>query len=230
MNNLTNKQLNLKNELPLLLLLFFSMLYVTLKVICNPLFFRQIEFTLTFINYSVNLTGAAFVYSFIYIISDIIVLLSNRRYAIFIILFGIVCDGLFSYIMYFTSTISTPPFLSNMILMNTLAVNTIGANMWSLFYHGLLAASIAAVAELLIFSILYKKIHSFFVSTVTSVIVTLISHNLFNDYFMLKDNPEHWGLIIHNLTVNIIIMVIYATIISTILFIKAKILPKWINS
>ena len=217
---------NLKKDIPILLLLFLSMLYITLKVVCNPLFFRQVEFYLEFIKYPIKLTCSAFVYSLIYVVIDMIVVISNKKYAIFIILFGTICDGLFSGVHYFVSTIDVPIIMSNTELIKTATINTLGSNMWSLFSHGLIASMVAAIAELLIFAYLYKKVNSFFISTVTSVIVTLVTHNVITDYPMLKHEPDFWLLIMHNLVINISIMIIYATIVSGFLMIRVRLLSR----
>ncbi|WP_367607661.1 VUT family protein [Legionella sp. W05-934-2] len=215
---------NLKKDKAILLLLLFSMLYVTLKVTCNPLFFRQIELKLFFVDYPIKLTGSALVYSFIYVISDLIALLSNRKTAIFIILCGIACDGLFSSTFYLLSSIDIPSVMSSSELIKTQSFNLLGAEMWRLFYHGLAAATVASIGEVLLFSLLYKKIKSFFASTALSVIFTLSCHNLITDYPMLKHEPDAWNLIIHNLTINISIMVLYAAIVSLFINLERRVL------
>jgi len=221
--------ISLKKDTPLLLLLFLSMLYITLKVICNPLFFRQVEFYLEFIDYHAKLTCSAFIYSLIYVLSDMIVVISNKRFAIFIIIFGVLCDGLFTGIVHFVSTIDVPSVMSNTELIKTAAVNTLGSDMWRFFSHGLFASVAAAIAELLIFAYLYKKINSFFVSTVTSVVITLVTHNVILDYPMLKHEPDFWLLIMHNLAVNISIMIMYAAIVSIFLTIRVRLLGRRYN-
>ncbi len=200
------------------------MLYITLKLTCNPLFFRQIEIHFWFINYDLKVVSSALTYPLIYVISDLIVLISNRRSAIFIVLTGILCDGIFSFAWHFISTIDIPQVMTSTELIKTTAINTIGIDVWRLFYHGLLASTITAIAELLIFSTLYTKIKSFFLSTVISVIITLTFHNIILDYQMLKNEPDAWFLIMHSLSINITIMTIYAFSVSTFLKIKSKLL------
>lgn len=212
--------IGIKKDKAMLLLLLLSMMYATLKITCNPLFFRQIEFNLYFIDYTLKLTGSALVYSFIYVISDLITLLSNRRFAIFIILFGITCDGLFSYIFHHLSTVDIPSVMSATELLKTNSFNVLGADIWKLFSHGLIAATVASIGEVLLFALIYQKVNNFFISTTLSVIITLLCHNLITDYPMLKHEPDAWNLIAHNLLINISIMIIYASIIS--LFLKLE--------
>ena len=214
----------IKNDMTTLSLIFFAMLYITLKITCNPLFFRQININLLFINYDFKILSSSLTYPLIYVISDLIVLISNRRSAIFIVLTGILCDGMFSCAWHFVSTIDVPQVMTTTELIKTTAINIIGTDVWRLFYHGLLASTIAAIAELLIFSALYTKIKSFFISTIISVIITLAFHNIITEYQMIKNEPDAWFLIIHSLSINITIMIIYALTVSIFLKIKSKLL------
>ena len=101
-----NSLLDFKDNLQPILLVFCSMIYVTLKLVCNPLFLRQIQVNIgMFDYYSIKCVGSAFIYSLIYIVSDMIVMLSNRKSAIIIVCFGIFCDGLFSALLQIVSSI-----------------------------------------------------------------------------------------------------------------------------
>ncbi len=214
----------IKDDIATLSLIFFAMLYITLKLTCNPLFFRQIEIHFWFIDYDLKIVSSALTYPLIYVISDLIVLISNRRYAIFVIFTGIVCSGVFSFAWHFISTVNIPKVMTSTELVKANAINIIGIDMWKLFCHGLLASTIASIAELLIFSALYTKIKNFFISTIISIIVTLTFHNTIIDYQMLKNEPDVWLLIIHSLSINITIMIIYALTVSIFLKIKSKLL------
>ena len=152
----------------------------------------------------------------IYAISDLIVLLSNRTLGSAIAIFGIMCDGFFSGVISKISTLSIPVTMSTPELLNTNSVNAFGSRMWSLFYHGAAAATIAAIIEILLFVFIFKKSRNFIISTVTSVAITLIFHNIINDYQMLKHEPDVWRIIIDNWIMNVIIIFIYACIISAI--------------
>jgi hypothetical protein len=199
------------------LVIILAMTYITFKLTCNPIFFRQIEFFIPFTQYQLKLVGSALIYPGIYVLSDALLALSNRKTTILIIIIGILCDGLFSWTITHISQLDIPTVMSPNELTNTLAVNTIGSQMWTLYYHGVFAALAAAIAEILIFAALLKKWRNFFVSTTVSVVITLVAHNLINDYAMLKSEPDALQLIFHNLATNISIMIIYAAIVNLIM-------------
>lgn len=188
------KKLALQNESTFLsevnihayIVLFAAMLYVTCKLVCNSLFFRQVDISILFFPNPIKLTCSAFLYPIIYILSDLIIALSNKRFAIILALFGIFCDGFFSFCVSHISYLAISSVMSATELINTNAVDLVGRPMWQLYYQGLIAATFAAIFEILMFSILFKKYKNFIVSTVISVIITLIIHNLINDYHMLK--------------------------------------------
>lgn len=206
------------------LVIILAMLYISFKLICNPIFFRQIELSIPPITYNLKVVGSALIYPFIYILSDVIVALSNRKTTIIIIVAGIICDGIFSFVVSRISNFALPSNLSGQALANTLAINQVGGQMWLLFIHGCIAALVVAIIEIIIFAALLKRLNNFFISTLISVVVTLVSHNLITDYPMLRQQSDAWGLIFHSLSINITIMFIYTTIVSLVLKIfKAKI-------
>lgn len=192
---------------------FLVMLYVTCKLTCNPIFFRQTEFNLPFINYYFKITCAAFIFPSIYVLSDTIVAFTNRKIAILIIIFGIICDGVFSYLVSYFSNHPLPSVISPHELLNTNAVNVIGLQMWPLFYHGVMASAIAAIGEAIIFSFFYKKINNFFISTITSIMIILVIHNLITDYPTLRAEPDVWQIIVDNWIMNTFFMIMYTLIV-----------------
>lgn len=204
------------NNFSYCILFFAAMLYVTCKLVCNPLFFRQVDISFFFSAAPLKLNSSAFVYPGIYVLSDLIVVLSNRRFGILIAIFGIICDGIFSFAVSHISGLPLPSTMSKTELLSTTSVNTLGLQMWPLYYQGLIAATIAAIAEILIFSTIFKRLDNFVIATVTSVMITLVFHNVINDYQMLKHEPDVWRLIINNWMVNITILFIYAVIIAGI--------------
>lgn len=212
------KQLVFKNNdaTQFMIILMVAMLYVACKLVCNPLFFRQIELSIIFLAHPLKLTGSALIYPLIYILSDLIVALTNKKTAVIIALFGIFCDGIFSFTTSYISASAIPPVMSPTELANATAVNIFGINMWAFYYHGVIAAIVAAIAEILIFATLFKRMKNFLVSTLTSVIVTLVVHNLINDYQMLKHEPDVWSLIINNWLVNITVIFVYTLIVTGI--------------
>lgn len=209
------------DENKLYLLLTMAMLYVAFKLTCNTLFFRQTNIHLPLFNMELRVVCSAFVYPAIYVISDGIVALSSRKLAIATIIVGTICDGFFSWA---TSSITSLnlPSMSNDQLLNSLAINQIGPQVWKLYYHGLIAAITAAIAEVIIFSIIFKKIKNFFVSTIISVVITLLAHNTITDYPMLRSDPNAWRIIFNGLSINIAIMALYAALVTILLYVIKK--------
>ena len=205
-------------------LIFLSMLYITCKLSCNPIFFRQTDFNFPFINYHFRFTCAAFIFPAIYVINDAIVAFTNRRIALVIIVVGIACDGLFSYLISYFSSLGLPKLMSETEALNNSSVNIIGLQMWPLFYHGLVATIIAAVSETLIFSFIYKKINSFFISTNLSICIILVMHNLITDYSSLRHELDAWRIIIDNWLVNMSFVLFYTFIVVGVIKIRKYIL------
>lgn len=216
------------NENSLYILLSMSMLYVAFKLTCNTIFFRQILFHVPLTNVVLRLVSSSFIYPAIYVISDAIVAISNRKLAIIIILLGIFCDGLFSFLTFYMTTLQLPTMEINQQI-NSSYINHLGSQVWSLYCHGLLATIFASIAEVIMFNLIFKKSSSFFISTLISVIITLVAHNTITNYPMLKGDPEAWRIIFNGLSINISIMTIYAIVVSIILYlIKAlKIIKKY---
>lgn len=203
------------------LLLSMSMLYVAFKLTCNTLFFRQTMIHIPIINMDLRVVCSAFVYPAIYVISDGIVALSSRKLAIVTIIVGTTCDGLFSWATNSVTTLSLPN-MSHDQLLNSLAINQIGPQVWKLYYHGLVAAITAAIAEVIIFSFIFQKIKNFFISTIISVVITLLAHNTITDYPMLRSDPDAWRVIFNGLSINITIMALYAAVVSIFLYLLKK--------
>lgn len=200
-------------EIKLLLMVFTAMIFVSAKLLCNPLFFRQVEINFLFFTNPLKLNSSAFIYPAIYIISDAIVFFSNKKTGIAIALFGILCDGTFSYVTNLVTHFPIPHQMSVTELLNTQSINNIGGQMWKLYYYGAAASVVAAIAEILIFSALFNKSKNFLISTVTSVVITLVVHNLITDYQILYNEPDVWRLIIDNWMVNFSILFTYGVII-----------------
>lgn len=189
------------------------MLYVTCKLVCNPIFFRQTNFNFPFIDYHFKFTCAAFIFPSIYVLSDAIVAVTNRKVALIVIAVGITCDGIFSYLISYFSKLDLPSVMSQSETIYNNSVSVIGLQMWPLFYHGLLASIIAAMSEALIFSFLYKRINNFFVSTISSICIILVIHNLITDYPSLRHEPDAWKIIIDNWIMNMSFMILYSFIV-----------------
>lgn len=196
------------------------MLRVTVGIVCNPLYLRHVNINLAGFNFIC--TGAAFLYPIIYILTDAIAFISTRKIAILLVMFSTLCDGLYSLLSYAVTTLSMPLNLSDIELAHNNAINIIGAHILKLFIHGFLASVIAAIVELLIFIYFLGKLHSFILSTMTSIIITLAVHNTITDSIMLRNGPNKWFIIVTNLGLNITIMLIYSIIISFLISINKR--------
>lgn len=201
-------------------LIVLSMVCITLKLLCNLLYFRHINFNI--FNVNIICLGAAFFYSLIYIINDAIAFIGNRKIATIIIIVGTLCDGLYSYIPHFMEQLSTPIGMSSVEISNNNAINQVGPHIFMLFVHGSIASIVAAVFELMIFTYFIERINSFTISTMISITVVLLFHNLITDNMMLYNAPDKWSIIFVNLGLNISIMFFYSIVVSMILSINRR--------
>lgn len=203
------------------LLIALAMFYVSAKLTCNPLFFRQINLNFPIFHFGLKIIASSLVFPIIYILSDFIYMLSSRGITIFIIIMGIVCDGLFSFCIRYITTLSMPNIMSNAQMINTNAINVIGAQVWGLYLHGLIATIVANIFEVLIFAFIFKKINNFFISTIISVAITLTFHNTITDYpILINQNKDAIKIILNGLFINISILTIYAGLISSLLWVR----------
>ncbi|TNF65469.1 MAG: hypothetical protein EP298_12160 [Gammaproteobacteria bacterium] len=193
--------------------LFAIMFYVTCKITTDPLFFRTHMFH--FFDYSMLISFSAFIFPLVYVLSDLIVFLKGRLIAIYVVLIGTFCDGFFSYSVYASSFFSQPTFPAEQVQQasRSYAVDTLSSGFPPLWYHGLIASIITAIVEVIIFSFFLKKLKRFSSATIISISITLISHNLFLDYPMVKAGYMTWSRVINNLIFEISIIIVYAIII-----------------
>ena len=141
-----------------------------------------------------------------------------------VIIIGVTCDGLFSYLISFFSNLDMPSLMSKSEALYNSSVNVIGIQMWPLFYHGLAATIIAAIGETLIFSFIYKRINNFFISTISSICIILVIHNLIIDYPSLRHEPDAWPLIIDNWIMTMIFMILYSSMVVGVMKVRKYVL------
>lgn len=191
-------------------IMYLTTAFILCHVVCCVLFFRKIEFN--FFTYKFETIGAAFFFPFTYVICDLIILISDRMTAVIAILFGIICEGVFTFLIYYVSFFKIPINISNHSLMLTNAINLLGSEIWRLFYQSLFASIVSLLLEIYIFSYLYKKISNFVISTLISIFITILCHNLVNDYEMFQNEVNIWKLIFNTLIINMVIISIYVFI------------------
>ena len=193
-------------------LIMLSMLFVTLKLTGNPLFFRYTVINIPLINYSYKCTCTVFEFPIIYIINDIITVFAGKKFAAKLVVFGMICDGLSSYFITTSENMfSSPDKILPFTYMSTF------------FYHGVLGSLIANIGELLIFSYLLKKLNSFLISTTLSSTIIIFIHNVITDYSVMKHDPEGVSIFFNNFLSEIFIVFIYtAAIVLIAKIIKLK--------
>lgn len=197
----------------LIWIVVISMFYVAVKLTCNPLFFRHVEVTIPTLSFSttIKVVSSTFIYPLVYVLSDLITALTNRKMAIIIIIVGILCDGFFSFGVYYVSLINIPTSMTNTELKNADFVNYLGYPIWKLYYSGVLGSIITSITEIFLFNKLYRKMQNFFSSTIISVIVVLIIHNPIAA-FPIWSEPDYWQVVTNGLIIDISFMIIYVLI------------------
>ncbi|GGF91288.1 MULTISPECIES: VUT family protein [Cysteiniphilum] len=208
-NNLLKKDLHIAS-------LALIMLYMSVKLTCNIIFFNHIEFN--FMGFNFNMTYAAFLYPLVYVLMDRMVVCFGALWTVFIVLFGVLLDAASSGMIASTSFLPIPSNLSSSDLIHTTSIHNISLGVWSLFWHGLLGSIVAYLGELLLFNALYQKIFkkNFWLSSIASICTTMAIHNAICDYQMFADSVNRWHLIISNYSVNLVVIIIYTTILTFI--------------
>lgn len=228
--NLTNRRFYI--------FIFLSMLFVSTKLACNPLFSRQMDLHLSLplirLDYTFKVTCSALIYPLIYILSDLIVLVTNKKTAIIVTLFGIFIDGLSSALFTYIAHKPLPMNMSETERVTSQSFNAISIHMWQLFNSGLIANIVVAIVEIIMFAFFLRKINNFFISVMVSIIVTLAIHYPLTDYRVLSHEPDALHILLHNFATNVAIMSIYAIFVTfgiyVINVIKYKVYKRKINS
>lgn len=197
-----------------------AMFYVTAKLICNPMFFRVTDIDV--FGYVFRFSAAALVYPLIYILSDLMVYFESKTKAIIVVIVGVLCDGFFSYAMFMSHLLPQSYGITGNELLHSRAVDVISPLLPQLWYHGIIATLIAGVAEILLFSYLFKRVKLFGVSTIISVAIVIAIHNVILDYAILKDYPDVIWRITSNYLLNIFVVIIYTLLISLVIIFRTK--------
>lgn len=186
--------------------IFLVMIYVSCVMICNPVFLEQINL---FSPISLNLFElniSLLLYPIIYIINDLIIMLSSKKFAILAMLLGTLYNGIFAYISNYISNLPLPQKVSYSGLQNTYTINLMGKQLWLFYTQSLILTFIAAICQIMIFSYLYNRFNSFFLAFITSNTICLTIYNL-----KYKNNILH--VINHNLNASLTIAFIYAMLV-----------------
>lgn len=199
-------------EKPLLIIVILAMAYITIKLTCNPLFFKHVDFkvNLIFTSFVIKVVSSTFIYPLVYVISDLITVMTNRKTAILIILAGILLDGFYSGAVFISASFDTPAMMSSSELENARVINYLGSPTWMLYYGGVFGTIITAIAEILIFNKLYNKLKNFYIAAIASVVVVLVIHNPIAA-LPIWDEPDYWDVVSNGLIVDITFMIVYIT-------------------
>lgn len=192
------------------------MLYISLRITCNILFFRPIDFHIPIMGYQIKVISSVFLYPLLYVICDLLSVISSKKLIIVIILTGTFCDGLYSFLTYIISTCSLPHLTKPNELNFINAANLIAPRMWVLYYKSVLASIITTFAEVILFTFILKKIRNINFSIIISVATVIIVHNLILNYPMLKRYGNASNMIISGATIEIIFLIFYTYVVSFI--------------
>lgn len=178
---------------------------------------------LTYFNiYKVDLFGFDFIFStsaitwpLAFAVLDMIAAKMNKYTAIYISIMISIVDGYFS----------TVPMLPHIFIEHNYCP---GANMnpyinymynlapkiFELWWFGMIATIITSIAEILLFSFLIKNLFkSVALSIIVSTAITLAFHNIILDFIMVGN----MRFILGNYIINVIVVTIYALIVSYII-------------
>lgn len=163
------------------LIFIIVMLYITCKIIHNSLIFKQlnISFIEPFNIIDTKISSYVLMFFIICTLSNLISTITNRKLAIYIIITGIICEGVFSLLIHSVTTLPIPNHMTTAQQLYTRSINDIGAQIWDLFYYGVTAKLISNISEIIVFNYLTKKINSFVLSSIISVsIILLVQYTL----------------------------------------------------
>lgn len=209
------------NKNRFIVVLLLGMAYATLYMICSVIFFRYISVNLSIFHYHAKFSGSCLLYPCMFITSDIIVMLTNRKVGITIALLGLLCEGIFAFNFGMTGRLITPTFIDNNSITSSEMIGYLGNHIWLFFCYGVFAETAAAIGEIIIFSSVFNKLRTFTTSTIFSIAITFVIHNTIKDYLALGHEPDVWNIIITNTLIDIGVMATYVFVISSLIKINA---------
>lgn len=219
-NNNLDHNLDVVKEIPALdaksqnTLVALVMLYVTVKITCNILFFNRIN--LSFFSHNLKITEAAFLYPLVFVLLTWIASICTRKQSFYIVILGGIMDGLFSNLVFTAHLIAIPKHLSVTEAYFTSTIHNISGEILKLYYNGVFASACSYITEVFLFIFILDKIKTYWISSFLSISILLAVHGIICDYPMFKVYPNTWNLIISNYSINLIILLIYVFIASYI--------------
>ena len=198
-------------------IVILSVLYVACKLTCNPLFFRLVNIHIPFLNFEFNVLNTILLFPILYLLINLIIIASNKNMAIFIFIAGIICEGFFSFSVTYATSLPIPNLMTKIQSLNTNAINIYGSKIWYQFKQELFAEIFINIFQIIIFSILIKKIRSFFISTMISVFITLVFYNIFINYYILATQNYNLNIAFRGISITMSILALYIGILSMII-------------
>jgi|GEM_PF-1995786 len=210
------------------IIIAIAMIYATLKITCDPMFFRQISFYIPYTPVNMKFNAASFVFPFTYICCDALVALlkGNRKTLVAIVIVGSLCDGLFSLCLGVLKNYPIPLQSSHNELIYSQFVNNMGREIWMLYYQGVLASICSTLAEMYLFSRVFKKLKNFLISTYLSITCIIIVHHIISDYPIIRHEPDAAKVVISGMFINFGILFCYVLILSILFKINSWKKPK----
>jgi len=190
------------------------MLLVTAKLMCNPLFMNRIGINL--FGYDLLVTQSAFTYGLVFVMTDLCAAVFGLRQAYIIILFAMLMDGIYSFGIYSVSFFSIPSTIDPQYLDVTQAIHTLSMPTLTLFSGGAIASLITYLAEVTLFSFLFKRVfkENLFLSSTVAIASTILFHNLILYPIAINDKANLWKYFWGNFILDMAFVIVYTLICS----------------
>ncbi|AIT09972.1 hypothetical protein LO80_08325 [Candidatus Francisella endociliophora] len=192
--------------------LLIVMLLVTAKLMCNPLFMNRIEFN--FFGYDLLITQSAFTYGLVFVMTDLCAAVFGLKQAYIVILLATLMDGLYSFGVYSVSFFAMPENIGENYQAAIHAIHTLSHPTILLFTGGMIASIITYMAEVTLFSMLFKKVfkNNLFWSSVVAIATTILLHNLVLYPIAIDDKANLWKYYWGNFSLDMLFVIIYTFI------------------
>ncbi|GMN89963.1 VUT family protein [Francisella sciaenopsi] len=205
-NNLESKQF-IKYIAP-------TALFITLKILCDPLFLNTIS--IDFGGFHLVITQSSLVYAGIFVVLDVCSIIYGLKNTYKLIILAMVMDGIYSFGVYSSSFfhLADVSIIGDNNHIRSSAIHQIAEPTILLFLSGMLSTFVTNLAEVSIFSWIYKKLlkNNIFFSTIISVAIVILINNIVMLPIMIKDKSVLWTMYWSNFTINMIFITAYTSI------------------
>ncbi len=209
-------------EVSIIPLIILVMIFLVSKLLAS-FWFYQI-FHIHVFGVMLQVTGSAFIGVASFVILDFISQNYSRKIAGIILFMGILCDGLFSFGVYFIGNLHSDGGLNQNEIANSILLMEMGHKLYLLYLNGVIATLITYISELVLFNVLIRKVKLFSIASFVSIFVVKSIHTMIVVSGTLYDQANVHALILGNIIVNSIFSVIYILLTS---FCSRFIKPDW---